>query len=274
MPRVSQSAPPFHQTFGANLHGTDYVVGDIHGAFDKLRCHLDALSFDPGRDRLFSVGDLVDRNPGSPEALHWLSLPFFHAVRGNHENMYLQWREDRSFETDYFREWNGGLWVRDVDESVHQALEAAIRQLPYVLSVPLTDGAWVGVVHADLPHMPVPLQKNRRGGTLTRQHLADETVVIDQTLEDEVTWNRNRLQDARDGNGLPVHRIEGYDVVVVGHTTLPEAMVLDRFVYLDSGGWLEGRPFSVHTLQALVAASQKAGTTPDKAVNLSALLEA
>ena len=48
----------------------------------------DALAFDTARDRLFSVGDLIDRGPRSRDAIEWLTAGrFAGAVRGNHEPM-------------------------------------------------------------------------------------------------------------------------------------------------------------------------------------------
>ena len=49
--------------------GRDWIVGDVHGCFQTLRQALAAIDFEPGRDRLFSVGDLIDRGPHSNEAL-------------------------------------------------------------------------------------------------------------------------------------------------------------------------------------------------------------
>lgn len=69
----------------ANIRGRDLAVGDIHGHFQRLQQCLDAVGFDPAVDRLFSVGDLVDRGPHSEAALDWLAQPWFHAVQGNHE---------------------------------------------------------------------------------------------------------------------------------------------------------------------------------------------
>src|ERR1700761_8326980 len=71
--------------FDRNTRGRDLIVGDIHGCFSRLRAHLNYLQFDPARDRLFSVGDLIDRGPESEHALEWLAQPGFHAVKGNHE---------------------------------------------------------------------------------------------------------------------------------------------------------------------------------------------
>ena len=66
--------------------GRDWVVGDVHGCFTTLREALRAIDFEHGRDRVFSVGDLIDRDPNSIEALEWLAGERFEAVvMGNHE---------------------------------------------------------------------------------------------------------------------------------------------------------------------------------------------
>lgn len=82
------AAPPVLR-MGRNRSGRDFVCGDIHGCFGALNSALCAHDFQPDRDRLFSVGDLVDRGPDSPSAFSWLDKPWFFAVRGNHEEMAL-----------------------------------------------------------------------------------------------------------------------------------------------------------------------------------------
>lgn len=69
-----------------NERGRDFAVGDIHGHFSRLQESLDAMGFDPAADRLFSVGDLIDRGPESEESLAWIGKPWFYAVQGNHED--------------------------------------------------------------------------------------------------------------------------------------------------------------------------------------------
>ncbi len=49
-----------------------FAVGDIQGCHDSLRCLLDSVAFDAGHDRLWVVGDLVNRGPQSLATLRYL----------------------------------------------------------------------------------------------------------------------------------------------------------------------------------------------------------
>jgi len=64
-----------------------YAVGDIQGCYDPLVRLLDHVNFDPSRDTLLCVGDLVNRGPKSLETLRLLKSLNNHCVisLGNHD---------------------------------------------------------------------------------------------------------------------------------------------------------------------------------------------
>ncbi len=66
---------------------TTYAIGDIQGCFGAFQALLDKVAFNPAKDCLWSVGDLVNRGPDNLSTLRW-----FHAhqdcvrvVLGNHD---------------------------------------------------------------------------------------------------------------------------------------------------------------------------------------------
>ncbi len=67
--------------------GKTYAIGDIQGCYDGLRRVLDKAKFDPAKDKLFAVGDLVARGSDSLSTLRFLhSLgDNFVSVLGNHD---------------------------------------------------------------------------------------------------------------------------------------------------------------------------------------------
>ena len=64
-----------------------YSIGDVHGCHRTLQALLKRVGFDPAHDRLWMVGDLVNRGPGSVETLRW-AIDHDHLIRavmGNHD---------------------------------------------------------------------------------------------------------------------------------------------------------------------------------------------
>lgn len=225
------------QHFKRNDVGQDYVVGDIHGHFSKLQAQLDSLGFDPAIDRLFSTGDLVDRGPESRQALDWIGKPWFHAVRGNHEDMAIRWPDGSVDAAVYLA--NGGAWNIHHPVGTQLEIAQALRALPLAIEVDTAAGP-VGIVHAECPYRDwAELSAAMRARQLTPH--ARETLM----------WARTRIRRADD---TP---IEGLRALVVGHTTLEHPQVLGNIHYIDTGAWAAGqdRPFTILDLATLELAS-------------------
>lgn len=64
-----------------------YVIGDLHGCHAEFIALLEKLSFNPTRDTLWLVGDLINRGPGSLECLQEVRALGSAAkvVLGNHD---------------------------------------------------------------------------------------------------------------------------------------------------------------------------------------------
>lgn len=211
-----------------NLVGRDLVVGDIHGCYDLLLDALRSVGFNTTRDRLFCVGDTVDRGPDSPRALRFLRQPWVHAVRGNHEDMFLDIYADPEPPSNeviqFATERNGMSWWMGMPEADRQHLLAEWRALPVALEVDGRRGT-VGLVHADVP-------SGMNWTAFTDAVARGDSGVIHNAL-----WGRHRLQ-SEDASG-----VEGVGRIFVGHTPIPAARRLSNIYYVDTGavfGLLKG----------------------------------
>ena len=163
VPRARQAALYAHveryviQRLPANTKGRDFVVGDLHGHHAALESLLREACFDPSQDRVFSVGDLVDRGPESFQTLRLLQEPWFFAVRGNHEDMLLDFalggdNYGRPTRDHPFLH-NGGRWFLEMspeqDALWNDDLLPRTALLPHILVIG-EGAARFQIVHAEL----------------------------------------------------------------------------------------------------------------------------
>lgn len=70
---------------------TRYAVGDVQGCLQPLQCLLKEVSFDPAKDQLWLVGDLINRGPQSLQTLRFVKQlgDSCRIVLGNHDLHFL-----------------------------------------------------------------------------------------------------------------------------------------------------------------------------------------
>ncbi|MEE1924423.1 metallophosphoesterase [Pseudomonas sp. 148P] len=204
-----------------NSRGRDLAVGDVHGHFSRLREALERVDFDPVHDRLFSVGDLVDRGPECEDVLDWLDQPWFHAVQGNHEALAVSHVRGEWLDYALYRAAGGG-WFLDLDEPSQARFAERFAQLPLALEVDTAQGP-VGLLHADCP-----LLRWRDLLPLLRES------PIPEKIREVCQWSRQRLKDEN------ARGIDDLRALLVGHTPLREVRVLGNVWHIDTGGWSNG----------------------------------
>jgi bis(5'-nucleosyl)-tetraphosphatase (symmetrical) len=63
-----------------------WVIGDVHGCWRTLQRLLDRIGWEPARDRLWLIGDLVNKGPDSLAVLRWAARqPGVDSILGNHD---------------------------------------------------------------------------------------------------------------------------------------------------------------------------------------------
>jgi serine/threonine protein phosphatase 1 len=213
------------QYFEKNTQGTDYIVGDIHGCFEQLATELVKIDFDSTVDRLFSVGDLVDRGPDSIKALEWLKKPWFFPVLGNHEQMAIDFGTYSGMDRNTYS-YNGGDWFINLTDEEKVDVRLAFDNLPFMIELN-TDIGKIGIIHAEVPTDDWEQAKD----SLNKP----EEYNNSEAFANVALWARDRI---RNNYTVPVKNI---DYVVVGHTPMREYKILGNVIYIDTGAYYKGK---------------------------------
>jgi serine/threonine protein phosphatase 1 len=233
-----------------NDSGRDFVVGDLHGCFEQLRTELEARNFDPGRDRLFAVGDLVDRGPQSEHVLEAVERYGIKSVKGNHEDVIARWHAGEEQSLSLLG--NGADWLLDrADEREWVgAIARYMGALPYLIEIE-TEHGLVGIVHADSPvsdwnRLVADIEKERGDGKMRRKAIWSRTRW--KTWQPQPATSRNTLRGLLDmakhsvrAQTHAVGRIDNVTAVIVGHTPVGAVTAKDNVINIDTGAVYGGK---------------------------------
>ncbi len=135
------------------LKQRDLFVGDLHGMFHLLEALLSRIGFTPGSDRLWCVGDFVDRGTDPLGCVRFFrDTAGCGAVLGNHDAQFLSWwRNPQSTLTCQWKTQYGNVWLKRYGDSELAEIADYLSMLPLSREVLLSDGRVAGLVHAQQP---------------------------------------------------------------------------------------------------------------------------
>lgn len=193
-----------------NKLGRDFAVGDIHGCFSIFEQALKEASFDPARDRVVCVGDLVNRGPESIRALEFLEQDWFYTVCGNHDyairqDFQLMNKKGKDAVCDEF-ERDGLGWMLLLNEASQNKFLEAFAALPYAIEVPSKTEELVGFTHAEVPV------------NLSWQNFIQKLEEGNEKVLQTALWGRSRIVQAYKNGYDTDPGVAGIDKVFTGHS--------------------------------------------------------
>lgn len=227
-----------------------WVIGDVHGEKNILenllakideeeRCPIcnaqrktdkhESVCSRRGWDAIYSVGDIVDRGPDSLGAIDLCVKHGIKVVRGNHEDMALDFFFDQKRYRDGIWGSNGGTETfNQIHELIQKEKDAttaekeANKYIDWMLSLPYyyTHDKFL-ISHAGVCDNPV----------CSSPMLS--ILKACEGLQPPILWNRGKIR----------HR--DY-FQVVGHSIRRNVTITDRYANVDTGAFLGGGLSAIH----------------------------
>jgi serine/threonine protein phosphatase 1 len=222
------------QHLSANVTGRDYIVGDLHGSYDALIRSMELLKFDQAVDRMFSVGDLVDRGPDSLKCAELVGAPWFYATSANHESIMINAIVRNDFAA--LRDWVawGGDWHYAHEHQLLVNVGRKLQTLPLVYAVGESGNGRFNVVHAEIKKM----------NSLMRPVPVTDAIIdnwdFDSYDEYSMLWGRSLYNSHQPYSDRAYERYKYHDMnkmslTFVGHTVVGVPMRIQQHIYIDGG---------------------------------------
>lgn len=184
----------------------------------------------------FRWGDLIDRGPECEKVLEWLNKPWFHPVRGNHDDYVCQ--HDTCDTGNWLQ--NGGSWFMALTLAEKCEFAVQFRELPIAIEVETQEGL-IGLLHADCPFPSWRYLLDQLEGEAEAGRL--------RNIKNACMWSRRRVE-LEDDSG-----VQDVRALVVGHTPLASPLALGNVLHIDTAGWCQkkGGFFTLLDLRSLQA---------------------
>lgn len=194
---------------------------DVHGCYDELMIVLRHINFNFDHDRLFCVGDVVDRGTNNVRTIALYYQPWFFSVLGNHELMI--------YDLQAISHRNGNQWVIDMlnsgsnNQQIIKDLQEHIQSMPSAIDISVGDKKY-GVIHAEMPF-----------GTDYWDDISTAPDYRSTMSEQSFIWGR-LVRSAR----IEVEVI-GIDYLFTGHTIVKQPTKMGQQIFLDTGFYHTGK---------------------------------
>lgn len=197
-----------------------YVVGDIHGEYEKLLSCLEQVNFDYENDLLIQLGDVVDRGLKSFECVQeLLKIKNLVAVRGNHDECFMSGLHSGVY----------SLFTQGARETIISYMKSCtdkdelnIKMNGWVSNFDVND---FPIEHYKFFQKQVPyyiLENNLfvHGG-FNRHYLIDD---IHHNDEDVFFWDRDLISQAKAWEAMvikpPFKNKNNFNEIFIGHTSV------------------------------------------------------
>lgn len=137
------------------------IVGDIHGCIEEFNELVRTIQYNPYKDRLILVGDLIDRGPDSVGVVRRAQELGAQSVLANHEMKYIKYRKHELKKLEH-RHYKNPMFFDETKLAIYNELNdtdwAYINNMPSYIKL-TNDGKDTFVVHAGFePYIPIQRQ--------------------------------------------------------------------------------------------------------------------
>lgn len=212
--------------------GRDFVIGDIHGCYNDFNLILEKLNFDKTKDRMFSVGDLIDRGENSIDCLELMYEPWFYPVIGNHEEMMLYAWESKDMAACWLG--NGGAWIGMVEDNEYAKYRAALSKIPFIIAIVGAGKERYNIAHAEIlrnkQHEFASDEDIDNWNFTDREEavmLWGRTIITNPTkyLQEKKVWmEKNNI------------KVDPLSTTIVGHSAIYDFQKIGSHIFTDLGG--------------------------------------